>query len=128
MAASNYKAPGLGTVTPYFVVSGADAFIQFLKQAFEAEELERHEEGGGIMHAAMKIGDSTIELGDASDRFPALRMGMHVYVPDADAVYARALAAGGRSLYEVTQHPYGERSGGVEDPFGNQWFIATYTG
>jgi uncharacterized glyoxalase superfamily protein PhnB len=123
-----YRPEGFSTVTPYLVVNGADKLIDFLKAAFEAEEkLRVPTEDGKIMHAEVRIGDSVIELGDANERYSAMPVSLHVYVPDSDAVYARAIKAGGTSIDPVMDKPYGERSGGVLDPCGNQWWIATLT-
>ncbi|MDX1534263.1 MAG: VOC family protein, partial [Thermoplasmata archaeon] len=82
----------------------------------------------GIVHAAVRVEGCTIEVGRASSEWKPLTAGIHLYVRDVDEVYARALAAGGRSLHEVREMDYGERSGAIEDPGGNQWYLATYTG
>ncbi|WP_127579434.1 VOC family protein [Paenibacillus koleovorans] len=123
----SYKPEGFTAVTPYFIVAGADKFIDFLKEAFDAEELERGTRpDGSIQHATCRIGDAVVELGGGTNPdFPPMKLAIHLFVPDADEVYKRALQAGARSLYEPQTHDYGERSGGVEDPFGNQWYIAT---
>lgn len=123
----DYKPKGYSAVTPYVIVEGADRFIEFVKNGFEAEELERHTRpDGSIQHAACRIGDAVIEIGGGTlPDFPPTRSAFHLFVKDADAVYSRALKAGGRSLYEPQDHEYGERSGGIEDPFGNHWYIAT---
>ena len=120
---------GFRSVTPGLQVRGSGGLLDFLKQAFGADETmcERTPDGN-ILHAMLRIGDSVVELGEAHGPFPPLRCALHFYVPDADAVYARALAAGGTSIYPLTDQAYGERSGGVEDAWGNQWYIATYTG
>jgi len=125
--AAPYKPQGYSTVTPYFIVAGADRFIEFLRNGFDAEELERHTRpDGSIQHAACRIGDSIIEIGGGTNEdFPPMNNAIHLFVEDADEVYNRALKAGARSLYEPQNHDYGERSGGVEDPFGNHWYIAT---
>jgi len=67
-----------------------------------------------------------LETGRASDPWKPLKIGIHLFVHDVDAAYALALKAGGKSLHEVKDMDYGERSGAVQDPFGNQWYIATY--
>ena len=121
--------PGLHTVTPYLVVEGATKLIEFLEQAFGGvveARIARPENAGAIMHAEMTIGDSRIELADANDQYSALRFELHLYVEDTDATYARALAAGARSLYEPVDQPYGDHEAGVADPFGNHWYIATH--
>lgn len=124
---TSYRPQGYSTVTPYFIVAGADRFIEFLKNCFDAEELEKHTRpDGSIQHAALRIGDSIIEIGGGTNKdFPPMKSAVHLFVEDADELYNRALQAGARSLYEPQDHDYGERSGGVEDPFGNHWYIAT---
>lgn len=121
--------PGLRTVTPYLVVEGAPALIAFLENAFGAEVLTtfpRPDSPEAIMHAEVRIGDTVIELADATPQYPERRFELHLYVPDADATYARAVAAGARSLYAPMDQPYGDREAGVVDPFGTTWYIATH--
>ncbi len=127
--ATGLAPEGFRSVTSGLQVRGSGRMLDFLKQAFAAEETmcERTPEGN-ILHAMLRIGDSVVELGEAHGPFGPKQCGIHFYVPDADAIYARALAAGGKSLYPPTDQPYGERSGGVEDAWGNQWYIATYLG
>jgi uncharacterized glyoxalase superfamily protein PhnB len=117
---------GMNTVTPTLHVKGTDKLIDFIKQAFGAEELDRTlGPSGAVMHAQLKLGDSVLELGEAGGFVAPMSATLHYYVEDADAVYARALRAGATSLAEPTNTPYGDRSAGVTDPFGNRWFIAT---
>ncbi|SCW76680.1 hypothetical protein SAMN04487970_104319 [Paenibacillus tianmuensis] len=73
------------------------------------------------------IGDTIVEVTDASDRFAARPSTVHLFVADTDGCYRHALEAGAASLYEPADMPYRERSAGVEDPFGNNWYIATFT-
>ena len=118
---------GLHTVTPYFVVSSGDGFIDFLKRAFGADLVHRFTRpDGSVMHAEVRIGDSMVELGQANEKWASVTMGIHLYVPDVDRVYASAIAAGATSLYPLTDQPYGDREGSVRDPFGNHWYIATH--
>ncbi len=116
---------GFTSVTPYFIVENADAFITFVKEAFNAEQFEMHVEDGVIRHFGFRIFDSVIEGSKASEDFTSTKISIHLYVEDCDAVYDKALEAGGKSVFEVTDMPYGERSGGIEDPAGNSWWIAT---
>jgi PhnB protein len=115
---------GYRSVTPSIFVNGAEQFIDFLKAVFGAEERLRvpGTEGTRIRYVEMKIGNSMIELGDASERYPACPAALHVYVPETDGVYRRTLDAGATSLHAVEGMPYGERSGSVKDPFGNHWY------
>jgi uncharacterized glyoxalase superfamily protein PhnB len=102
--------------------------IPFLQEAFGAEVeggVARSPEGA-VLHATIRIGDTTLELGEAHAEFQAMPCHLHLYVPDTDAVYERALRAGATSISAPEDKPYGERGAGVRDPFGNSWFIATY--
>jgi PhnB protein len=119
---------GFHTVTPYLVMHEPEKTIAFLKQAFGAESefepLKRPD--GSIMHAELKIGDSRVMLGGAREQSKPTQAMLYVYVPDVDAIYQRALAAGGIASMEPTDMFYGDRSGSVKDPAGNTWFIATH--
>jgi uncharacterized glyoxalase superfamily protein PhnB len=119
---------GYHTVTPYLVVRGAAKTIEFAKKAFGAEMVEQPvtRPDGTIMHAEFKIGDSRVMISDASEQHPPMQSMLHLYVPNVDAVYQRAVAAGGTSVMEPMDQFYGDRSGGVKDPAGNQWFIGTH--
>ena len=119
---------GYHTVTPYLVVRGAAKTIEFLKNAFGAETVfePMKRPDGLIMHAELKIGDSRVMIGDASDRHQPTQSTLHLYVPNVDAVYQRAVAAGGVSSMEPMDQFYGDRTGGVKDPAGNTWYIATH--
>ena len=118
---------GYHTVTPYLITREAAKVLEFAKQAFGAVEVERHEDGQGrIQHAAIRIGDSMVMLGQSNDDWKEMPAMLHLYVPDADATYRRAIEAGGKSVREPRDEFYGDRSGGVQDPAGNQWWIATH--
>jgi PhnB protein len=125
-AATSQFREGFHSITPYLMVPKAAGLIDFLKQAFAAEEIFRvNRPDGLIMHAQLKIDDSMIELADAWADYPARATALHLYVRDADAVYQRALQAGATSLQQPTDQPYGDREAGVRDAFGNTWYIAT---
>jgi len=118
---------GFGTVTPYLVVDGLADVTDFLKRAFDAREIDRMTQPGGrIMHAEVKIGDSMIMMGEPTGESQARPSNLYVYVPDVDATYRCAIEAGGKSLGEPRDQFYGDRSGGVQDPSGNSWWIATH--
>jgi len=118
---------GYHTVTPYLVVNGADKLLDFLSQAFGAKENFRmNRPGGGVWHAETRVGDSMLMVGEANQQNPARPSCLNLYVEDVDRIYAQAVAAGGKSLREPADQFYGDRSGGVEDPCGNQWWIATH--
>jgi PhnB protein len=121
-----YIREGFRTITPYILVGGAAKFIEFLTQAFGAQEKGRVPiPSGKIMHAEVKVGDSIIELSDGSEQFGPTPVALHYYVDDVDATYARAIEAGALSTHAPVDQPYGDREAGVKDPFGNSWFIAT---
>jgi PhnB protein len=123
----NFKPDGYHTVTPFLLVDHASELIEFLKQAFAAEEIERYPTpDGGIMHAVVRIGDSLIMLSDSSEQFPSRQAMLHLYVEDTDSVYQSALKARAVSLREPVDEFFGDRSAGVLDPFGNQWWLATH--
>ncbi|HUP20459.1 MAG TPA: VOC family protein [Gemmatimonadota bacterium] len=117
---------GFHSLTPYLVVDGVARLLDFLRDAFGAEEIGRYAAPDGrIMHAVVRIGDSMLEMGEPAPEWSPMPCGLHLYVEDADAVYARALEAGGVSLAEPSVKPYGDREAGVRDPSGNFWYIAT---
>jgi PhnB protein len=118
--------PGFNTLNTYLQVAEAKKLIDFLKAAFLAELVECYEEGGHVRHAELRIGDSMIEVSEPSGVYPPLSAAIHYYVPDVDAVYARALAAGGVSVAAPEDHPYGERGASLKDPSGNYWYLATW--
>jgi PhnB protein len=114
---------GLRSLTPYLAIQGAGRLIEFLKSAFGAVELLRiARPDGTVQHAELRVGDSVVEVGDRLDAPPSPGA-IHLYVEDADAVYARAIAAGAVSLVAPTDMPYGDREGDLEDPAGNRWYI-----
>ena len=119
---------GYHTVTPYLVVRGALKLIKFLEQAFGAqlshEPVKRPD--GSIMHTQVKIGDSQIMIGEESEMAKAAPCTLHLYVPDVDSVFQQAVKAGGSTIMEPMDMFYGDRSGGVTDPSGNRWYIATH--
>ena len=118
---------GYHTATPYLIVSDADALLRFVTAAFQAKTVEDHRDASGrVVHADIMIGDSHIMLGQANEQWKAQPGTVLLYVPDADATYAAALAAGARSVQEMKTQFYGDRSGGVEDPSGVTWWISTH--
>jgi PhnB protein len=118
---------GYHTVTPYLIVTGADRLLEFVRKAFDAEDRFRMDsEDGTIGHAEVRIGDSVVMFAEANEMWPAMPGVIHLYVEDCDAVYERALAAGGASVQEMADQFYGDRSGGVRDPSGNIWWITTH--
>jgi len=118
---------GFHTITPYLRVQRAEELLDFVKRAFGAEETLRAKGTAGGLHAEVRVGDSMLMMGG----FPGMPVdelptALHLYVPDADVVYRRALNAGASSLQEPTDQPYGDRVAGVRDVAGNYWYIATH--
>ena len=118
---------GFHTVTPYLFAEGAARLIDFVSAAFDGEVTSREEHpDGSIMHAEMRVGDSMLMLGEASGEFGPMSTSIYLYVTDCDTHYQRALDAGGISVFDIMNLPSGERYGGVKDPCGNIWWIATH--
>ena len=119
---------GYHTVTPYLTVRGAPQVIEFLKQAFRAElshePVKRPD--GTIMHAQVQIGDSRIMIAEENEMAKATPSSLYLYVPNVDGVFQQAVKAGGSTIMEPMDMFYGDRSGGVKDPSGNSWYIATH--
>jgi uncharacterized glyoxalase superfamily protein PhnB len=126
MASDSYKPDGYTTASPYLVVDGADATIEFLKTALDAVELRRFPaDDGKLMHAEVRIGDTIVMLADGGDEWPPVPSYVHVYVPDVDATYRRALAAGAEPVQEPVKKDDADKRGGVRDAGGTTWWIAT---
>jgi len=118
------KPAGVHTVTPYITVKQPAELIDFLTQAFGATEKFRTTGSAGGIHAELNIGDSIVMVGGA-EHIEAMPTAIHLYVPDVDDTYRRAIEAGATSVMEPMDQPYGERGAGVEDISGNRWYIAT---
>jgi PhnB protein len=125
---------GYHSVTPSIVVRDASKAIDFYKRAFGAEEVSRmHGPGGSIIHAEIRIGDSMVMLGEEKEEWgtksPLSTNGnpgsLHIYVPDADAAFKRALDAGASVRHPLEDAFWGDRYGKVTDPFGHEWGLAT---
>ncbi len=124
-----YVPEGLHSVTPFLHPHGAPELIDFLKRAFGAEEVSRHEAPAGtVVHAMVRIGDSMIEMGEAHGQWQPLPCSLHLYVPNVDEMYRRAMDAGATSINPPADQPYGDRAAGVIDPHGNRWYLATALG
>jgi PhnB protein len=116
--------PGFNTMTAYMIVTDAPALIEFLVHGLAGKELLRHLNEGKILHAQVQVGNSTIMLSEASAQYPAMAGAYYVYVEDADVAHAQIIAAGASEIMPVMDMPYGDRHGGVRDPFGNIWWLA----
>jgi PhnB protein len=121
---SSYVPGGRRTITPFVHPRGVPAYIDFLKRAFNAEEEIRAEHGGIVRHARLTIGTGAIEMGDSEGTAEPMRTGFYLYVPDADALYEQAVAAGATPLAAPSDQSYGDRMGSVMDAQGITWFIA----
>jgi PhnB protein len=125
---------GFSTATPNLVVDGGAQAIDFYERAFAARVQTRLELGGMVVHAALRIGDSLVTLCDAMPDHgfvapsgqDAWSVFITLYVEDADALHAAAIAAGATQINPVEDHLHGDRAGSVCDPFGHRWAIATH--
>jgi PhnB protein len=125
--ATGHAPEGLRSVTPFLHPRGADRLIDFLKQAFGAEEKSRYESPDGVIqHATVSIGDSMLEMGEAHGPWQPMPTTFYLYVDDVDGWYRRAVVAGAKSKAEPSDQPYGDRVAGVVDPFENTWYLATH--
>lgn len=125
----NWKPDNYPSVSPYLVVHGAEGVIDFCKTLFGAEELRRYTRADGtIMHAEVRVDDSVIMIADATAEWGARPGLLHVYVPDVDDVYHRALDLGATSVQEPAQKDDPDRRAGVTDKAGNSWWFGTQVG
>jgi PhnB protein len=115
------------SLVPIFSVRNAGRYVDFMKQAFGAREAFVHKDAGGVViHCRLKIGDSILAGGEAHGDRQAGPFLLHMYVPDTDAVYAKAIEAGASTIRGLEDAPYGDRTATVQDPFGNLWSLATH--
>ena len=129
MTAPSYKPDGYSTVSPYLIVSDANASIEFMRTVFDAVELRRFpDESGQLRHAEVRLDDIVIMVADATPDWPPSSTHLHVYVPDVDAAYKRALDAGAVSLQKPAQRGDEDKRGGVKDSSGTSWWVATRVG
>lgn len=126
---------GYPRVTPYLIVDGAAAAIDFYNSVLGAtERMRMGGPDGKVGHAELEIGNSVIMLADEHPEMDArgpktvggTPVSLHVYVEDADSVFERAIESGAKALRPVEDRFYGDRSGGFEDPFGHRWDVATH--
>ena len=110
----------------YLIIKDAAAFSNFIQNMFDGHLLNTHkrEDGITIMHGEIKIGDSTVMFAEATEQFAVQNSHLFIYVEDADITYKKIIDVGGRAVREISDLPYG-RSGGVEDPFGNTWWVTS---
>jgi PhnB protein len=124
---TNYIPADCHAVTPYLLVADASRFIEFLQQAFGGVERERiTRPSGTVLHAQVRIADSLLMIGEPQPPWKPLPVMLYHYVPDCDATYKQALAAGATSVVEPADMFYGDRHACVKDVAGNHWWIATH--
>ncbi len=116
--------PGFNTITPYFFVEGATRFIDFLVNGLGGIEIGRHVDGDRIANAQIMLGTSTVMVSESTSAFPAMPASYYLYVENADESMKKAIGAGAVQIMAVADMPYGDRQGGVKDPFGNIWWIS----
>lgn len=123
---TSHKPENYSSVSPYLIVSGASQTIEFLKTVLDAEELRRFlNEDGSINHAEVRIEDTVVMLADRAAGWESLPAHVHVYVPDVDATYRRALEVGATSVQKPVQKDDSSKRGGVMDAGGTTWWIST---
>lgn len=126
---STHKPEGYTAVSPYLIVDGASRTIDFLTHVFDAVELRRFQDDAGrLVHAEVRIDDTVVMLADGVEEWPPIPAHVHVYVADVDGAYRRALAAGATSVQEPVKKDDADKRGGVKDPGGTTWWIATTVG
>lgn len=118
---------GFHAITPYIFAQNAPRLIEFISAAFAGElAYSKERPDGSIIHAEMRVGDSMLMLGQASADFGPMPTSIYLYVTDCDTVCQTALNSGGVSVFPIMTLPSGERYGGVKDPCGNIWWVATH--
>jgi len=117
---------GYHTVTPQTIVENARSTLDFVERVFGGEIVELMEDGDRVIHSEVMIGDSKVMIASANEEFPVFPLLVTVYVDDVDAIYAKAMEQGAVSLREPEDQFYGDRTGGVLDDQGNQWWISTH--
>ncbi|MBK6777033.1 MAG: VOC family protein [Flavobacteriales bacterium] len=120
-------APGYRCITPYLMVDGVAAFLEFLRTVFDAQVTRQYEgPNGTIGHAEVRMADSTIVIGDPMGRHPPMPAALLFYVTNVDTVYQQALEAGATSVREPNNEFYGDRVAAVQDKWDNVWWLATH--
>lgn len=122
----SYKPANYTSVSPYLVVDGADATITFLQRVFGAEEIRRFsDDEGRVVHGELRIDGCVLMLADSVEDWPAVPAHVHIYVPDVDDTYSKALAAGATSVQAPLKKGDEDKRGGVRDAGGTTWWIGT---
>jgi PhnB protein len=121
------KPDGYYTVTPYLIVDDLEGLLAYVQAAVGGKATEVHRgPDGKPRHAEVQIGDSKVMMGSSRAEWPARPGTLYLYVDDTDAMYQSSMRAGAKSIMEPADQFYGDRNAGVEDPFGNQWWLATH--
>jgi uncharacterized glyoxalase superfamily protein PhnB len=124
---SEHAPAGLGDILLGFNPKGAAQFIDFMTDVFGAELMFRHDRPDGeVRHARLRVGNSVVMVSEPHGQYQTKLPGVYMYVENADEIYERAIRGGATVLYPIANMPYGDRMGGVTDPFGNEWYIATH--
>jgi PhnB protein len=124
---TGHRTEDTRAILPHLSLVGAAEFVEFAKRAFGAEVAFMHDAPDGkVLHARLRIGDSILAVGEASDERAALPAALHMYVPNVDAVYAAAVREGVKVLRPLRDEPYGDRAASLQDVFGNLWFPSTH--
>ncbi|HTP42899.1 MAG TPA: VOC family protein [Nitrospiria bacterium] len=126
---------GYHAVTPNFTFKDSQKAIEFYQKAFDAKVLflMKRPDGRGVMHATIRIGDSILMMGDESPQCQSAQslggspISLYIYTPDADALFKRAVTAGGTETMPMADMFWGDRAGSIRDPFGYSWMIGTHT-
>lgn len=122
-----YAPDGFNRAIPYLTLEDAQSILDFLVSVFEGELVDRVDcDDGKLAYAAVRIGDSVIELSEATERFGPMPCAIHIYVPDADKAHRKAVQHGAQVIHEPIDMEYGERASAVKDQAGNHWYIATF--
>lgn len=124
----NHIPKGYSAVTPYLHVTDVEGFLRFVAAAFGAvTRAVTRDDAGAVRHAEFALEGVPVECSEATPGCATGGVALHVFVADPDAAVARAIAAGATATYPVTDHPYGERSGGVRDRWNIDWYLAAVT-
>lgn len=124
---AEHSPAGQGDILLGFNPKGADRFIEFLATVFGAELMFRHDAPDGrVRHARLRVGNSVVMVSEPHGQYQTKLPGVYMYVENADEIYERAVRAGATVLYPIADMPYGDRMGGVTDPFGIEWYISTH--
>jgi PhnB protein len=124
---TDHRTEDTRAILPYLNLAGAAEFVEFAKRAFGAEEVSMFKAPDGkVIHGRLRIGDSILALGEAYGERAIILGALHMYVPNVDDVYAKAVREGIKVLRPLRDEPYGDRAAVLQDAFGNWWFPSTH--